>query len=243
MFKTTLKKKSGYKQNNKFQHNAFVEAQKRKTNRGRKIIWFNPTSSCSVATEIGNKIFLLLDKHFPEMHKFYKIFNRNNVKVSYSSMSNISSIIKFHNKKALSNDESKSWKSSCNCRGKSSCPLNGNCLQQNVIYCSKVIPRNQYTNKNHPHYIGLTESSFKVRPYKHKNSFKYEKKRNATELSNFIWDQRSKNIDVSLEWSILDKAKPYSPGSRNWMLCLTEKYHILFSGLNLLNKRDEPWTN
>ena len=58
-------------------------------------------------------------------------------------------------------------------------------------------------------------------------------------MSNFIWDQKSKNIDVSLEWSILDKAKPYSPGSRNCMLCLTEKYHILFSGLNPLNKRTE----
>ena len=53
-----------------------------------------------------------------------------------------------------------------------------------------------------------------------------------------IWDQKSKNIDVSLEWSILDKVKPYSPGSRNCMLCLT-KYHILFSGLSLLNKRTE----
>ena len=59
------------------------------------------------------------------------------------------------------------------------------------------------------------------------------------ELSNFVWEQKSKNIDVSLEWSILNKAKPYSPGSRNCMLCLTEKYLTLFSGLNLLNKRNE----
>ena len=154
-------------------------------------------------------------------------------------MPNISSIIKSHNKKVLSNDESKSSKSSCNCRDKSSSPLNGNCLQQNVIYCSKVILRNQYTNKNHPHNIGLTESSFKDRLYKHKNFFQYESKRNATELFNFIWDQKNKNIDVSLECSIPDKPKPYLPGSRNCMLCLTGKYHILFSGLYLLNKRNE----
>ena len=197
-------KNSGYKQNIKFQHNVSVEAQKRKNNRGRKIIWFNPRYSCSIATDIG-------DKHFPKMHKFYKILNRNNVKVSYSSMPCISSIIKSHNKKVLSNEESKSSKSFCNCRDKSFCPLNGNYLKQNVIHCSKVILRNQYTNENQPHYIGLTESSFKDRLYKHKSSFKYKNKRNATELSNFIWDQKSKNIDVSLEWSILDKAKPYSP--------------------------------
>ena len=170
---------SGYKQNIKFQHNAFFEAQKRKSNRGRKIIWFNPPYSCSVATDISKKLFLLLDKHFPKTHKFYNISNRNNIKVSYSSMPNISSIPKSHNKKVLSKNALKSSKSSCNCRGKSSCPLNGNWLQQNVIYCSKVIPRNYCTKKNHPHYIGLTERLFKDRLYKHKYYFKYKNKRNA----------------------------------------------------------------
>ena len=108
-----------------------------------------------------------------------------------------------------------------------------------MIYCSKVIPRNQYTNKNHPHYIGLTGSSFNDRLYKHKTVFKYENKQNATKLSSFRWNQKSKNIDVSFEWNIQDKAKPYSPGSRNCMHCLTENYHILLLGLNLLNKRNE----
>ena len=37
----------------------------------------------------------------------------------------------------------------------------------------------------------------------------------------------------------VDKAKPYIPGSRNCMLCLTMKYHILFLGLKVLNKRNE----
>ena len=86
-------KNSGYKQNIKFQRNVFIEAQKRKSNRGRKIIWFNPRYS-SVATGIGKKFFLLLDKHFPKPHKFYKIFNQNNVKVSCSSMPNISNKIR-----------------------------------------------------------------------------------------------------------------------------------------------------
>ena len=75
-----------------------------------------------------------------------------------------------------------------------------------------------------------------TRPYKHNNSFKYKSKQNATELSNFIQDQKRKNSDVLLEWSMPDKAKPYSPGSRNHMLCLTEKYHVLVSRLNLLEK-------
>ena len=50
------------------------------------------------------------------------------------------------------------------------------------------------------------------------------------------WLEKNKKLDVSLEWSILDKAKPYSPGLRNCMVYLTERRHIFFSGLNLLNK-------
>ena len=42
-----------------------------------------------------------------------------------------------------------------------------------------------------------------------------------------------------VDWSILDKAKPTSPSSKKYMLCLTEKYHIILSTKNLLNKRNE----
>ena len=47
---------------------------------------------------------------------------------------------------------------------------------------------------------------------------------------------------MDLDWSILDKAKPYSPASKKCMSCLTEKYLIIFSTKNLLNKRNEPVT-
>ena len=59
------------------------------------------------------------------------------------------------------------------------------------------------------------------------------------ELRNFIWDLKKKNVEVPLQWSILDKTKPYLPGSRNCRLCLIEKYHILFMGNNLLNERNK----
>ena len=57
---------SGYKQNIKFQHNVFVEVQKRKSNRGRKTICFSLSYSRSVATNTDKKFFLLLDKHLPK---------------------------------------------------------------------------------------------------------------------------------------------------------------------------------
>ena len=38
-------------------------------------------------------------------HKLHQIFNRNNVKVSYSCLPNVSNIIQSHNKKILSNKQ------------------------------------------------------------------------------------------------------------------------------------------
>ena len=43
-----------------------------------------------------------MDKNFPEMHQLHKLFNRNNVQVSYSSLPNLKSMIKGHNKNILS---------------------------------------------------------------------------------------------------------------------------------------------
>ena len=125
----------------------------------------------------------------------------------------------------------------CNCRVKESCPLNGNCLQSNVIYKCSVTSSNQNTEAN---YIGLTENTFKDRFYKHRNSFKHESKANSTELSKHIWDlKRSGNEVVSMNWSIVDRATPYKNASKNCNLCLTEKYHVITSPINLVNKRNE----
>ena len=43
-------------------------------------------------------LLYLLDKHFGRNHKYHKIFNRNNVKTSYSFIDNIKNIISSHNK-------------------------------------------------------------------------------------------------------------------------------------------------
>ena len=79
--------------------------------------------------------------------------------------------------------------------------------------------------------------------YTYTYSFKSESRRNSAELSNFIWGKKKEKINVCLKYSILDKAKPYSPASSKCLLCLAEKYHIILSTKNLLNKRNEPVTN
>ena len=141
------------------------------------------------------------------------MLNRNNVKVSYSSLPNFKSVINGHNKNILNEQEKPS---PCNCRDKPSCPLKGSCQHKNIVYSYKTPDLKQ----NHLHYIGLTEHTFKDRLYKHGNSFKNESKRNSTELSKFIWGKKKEKINMDLDWSILDKPKPYSPASKKCIYAL-----------------------
>ena len=75
---------------------------KKQENRKRKIIWFNPPFSRIVKSNIGRIFLHLLSKHFPRNHTMHKIFNKNTVKISYSCLKNISSIISSHNRNILS---------------------------------------------------------------------------------------------------------------------------------------------
>ena len=91
-------------------------------------------------------------------------------------------------------------------------------------------------------YIGLTGDTFKARYSAHKSSFKHEKYRTSTTLSQKIWELKESNIDYTLTWSILKKAHAYKGGGRaKCDLCLTEKLEILKrSGLKgCLNSRTE----
>ena len=86
-----------------------------------------------------------------------------------------------------------------------------------VYVCKAATPK--ITNV-YSHNIGLTENWFQDRLYKHKYSFKYESKKNATELSNFIWESKHANTETSLEWKIQDKATSYEPVSG---MCMSKK--------------------
>ena len=193
----------------------------------------------NVKTNIAKKFLQLIDKHFPPSHKFHKVFNRNNVKVSYSCIPSVATIIKSHNRNVLSSKPKPT--PACNCRQKDQCPLQGNCLMESVIYRAKVTTSKEDAGMN---YLGLTENSFKDRLYKHKNTFKDERKRKNTELSKFIWNLKEKNIaNYEIEWSIIDKARTCKNGSKRCELCLTEKYHIIYQKYPLLNKRNELLSN
>ena len=91
---TAALQRSGY--DHKFEYKPNTRNQRR-NNRKRNIIWFNPPYNNNIATNIGRYFLNLIKKHFPRQHKFHKIFNKNNVKISYSCMPNMKSVINGHN--------------------------------------------------------------------------------------------------------------------------------------------------
>ena len=72
---------------------------------------------------------------FPENHTSNKIFNRNKVKVSYSCMQNIKTIINHHNMNILHQNYEN--QNECNCRNKKYCFSGGKCLLPDTVYQEK----------------------------------------------------------------------------------------------------------
>ena len=65
-----------------------------------------------------------------------KYLTKNNVKISYSCMENIKSIINMHNKEIITEKKTESLK--CNCINKPDCPLSNQCQITNIMYKSKI---------------------------------------------------------------------------------------------------------
>ena len=203
-----------------------------------RIIWFNPPFNANLATNIGKFFLNLVEKHFKRGSKFYKIFNKNTLKVSYSCMPNMKSIINAHNMKILKPAAEVNYQRKCNCKKKDECPLNQNCLQSCLVYEATI-------SSNEPEYrpmvyIGLCEPTFKQRYGVHKTSFNNERYRNSTTLSAEYWRIKDKNFTPSVTWRKIRHAPAYSPESRKCQLCLCEKTEIAcYPHSNLLNKRTE----
>ena len=201
--------------------------------RQRNIIWFNPPFSKHVTTNVARKFLNLIDKHFPKDHILHKIFNRNNVKVSYCCMNNMSRIVDAHNKSKINTKPTTT--KPCNCRRPNECPLEGNCQVKSAIYKATVA-----TSNHTKEYIGLCETTFKTRFNNHKSSFNHQHKKKETALSKHIWDLKDKGIDYNIKWSILKRCNPYSNATKRCQLCLWEKYFIITANKEkTLNSKSE----
>jgi len=210
----------------------------RKRDRSRKITWFNPPYSQNVSTNVGEKFLNLIDRHFPKGSRLHKVFNRGTVKVSYSCMPNVASIINEHNTRVRDSDQARNVpQRQCNCRRPSECPLNGECLTSEVVYQATVETDDGEAPRT---YIGASGTALKQRLANHQTSFKHETKENSTELSKHVWRLKRAGKRYSIRWKVLKKARAYSNTSRRCNLCLTEKLAILEADrAQLLNKRSE----
>lgn len=121
-----------------------------------KIIWYNPSFSLSVITNIGRSFLKLLKQQFPKSIRLHKIFNENSVKVSYSGMINMLPISSSHNKRLL---RPRTINYGCSCPTRETCQLQNQCLTSNLIYQVDV---GNNPNKGTETYFGLAKTSFKV---------------------------------------------------------------------------------
>ena len=67
--------------------------------RTRKSIYFHPPFSISVKTNVIKMFLNPIAKHFPKNHKLYKCFNRNTVKATYCTLTNMKQWIGIRNAK------------------------------------------------------------------------------------------------------------------------------------------------
>ena len=210
----------------------------KKRRRKKEVIWFNPPFSCNVKTNVGKEFLKLVDRSFPEGNPLRKVFNRNTVKIGYKCMPNMAMAIKRHNNRILNQEVNVGGRTACKCDGGAqNCPVDGHCKDKWVVYSAKVTENSSGQSET---YTGLTSRTFMTRRKEHLRDFEDPDSRVSSKLSGHIWDLKDKGLSYTLNWSILDRAPPFNTTKRKCMLCLTEKYHIMYDREHSsLNKRSE----
>ena len=207
-------------------------------NHQRNITWFNPPYSKNVKTNVGKHFLSLINHHFPKSNPLHKIFNRNTLKLSYSCMSNIKTIISNHNKGEISKSSKppEEAKINCNCRNKNSCHMYRNCNEHNIVYQGEVITSDSRetsefatlrSNYDTGITCALTETDNTETQLNSANTYT-------------VWHLKDKKIDYLIKWRKGKRAKSYSNINKKCNLCLWEKYFIICRlEMSSLNSRDE----
>ena len=152
----------------------------------------------------------------------------------------MSQIIAGKNAKVLNGN--KEQKRDCSCPKNKTCPLDGKCLSENLVYQATVT----HNNDEKKTYIGQTSTNFKARLGVHIQTFN-NMAVTQTSLSRHIWESKSKGIDPVTEglvsWKMIDRGRPFSPINGVCQLCLKEKFYILhYPEMANLNKRSETFS-
>ena len=133
-------------------------------------------------TNIGKEFLKLIDNSFPPTHPLAKAFNRNTIKLSYSCMPSIGSVIARDSKSKLKQAQLPEPRQ-CNCQAAKTCPVGGTCLTPSVIYQAEVTRQDNGTKET---YIGLTKDPLKTRINQHNSDFSKSKYITKTALSKNI---------------------------------------------------------
>ena len=160
------------------------------------------------------------------------------VKISYSCLPNVRHRISAHNKDLLSHKPESDNNKDCNCRATAICPVDGKCMTESVVYQAVV----QRADNNHQEsYVGLTANKFKTRYNAHKSSFRHERYRHATTLSQYVWFLKENDIAHAISWKILQQARPYTPATKTCNLCNLEKFFFIIykQSMASLNSKSE----
>ena len=180
-----------------------------------------------------------VDKWFPKNHFLHRFYNRNTIKVSYSTTRNLKAIVDAHNRKILNPPEQEKDRCNCQKNKKKDCPIPGQCQARNIIYKAEVTVHG-INGSWVMTYYGQTSRPFKIRFYEHKQAMKNESSTKETALSRFIWKLKNEGKNFDINWSIHARAQTYQSGSKKCQLCTKEKLAIALHDPNtLLNNRKE----
>ena len=141
-------------------------------------------------------------------------------------MPNLGRIVSSHNTRVLRSldpvQPKRAW-GNCSCpkkkREANESPLNGNCIEEQVVY-QATVKLNAPVTPAEEHmpdqtYLGVTEPEWKLRHANHKQDFKKPAHRDRTCLSKFIWSLKDKGMvedtNYSISWTLMSKASSFSP--------------------------------
>ena len=148
------------------------------------------------------------------------------------SMSNMSTIIARHKNKMLTGDTPASQPQMCGCEGEGGtpcCPVQGAYEQKGVVYRASVT---ETTSGKTETYTGLTGRSFIDRYKEHEKDFEKNSNKTSTKLSSHVWELKDRGLNYKISWTILDRAPTYNPVTKKCILCLKEKYYIMYTKNN-----------
>ena len=168
------------------------------------------------------------------------MINKNNVKINYSCINNISKIIDNHKKliNKLDWNNNDNLKHSCNYKIKNECPLGKEYNLNNIIYQANISTKENDTNDKA--YIGIISLNWKFRYYNHLESFKNPTWRNQTALSRYSWYLIELGLTPITNSKIIKRSSSTNTLHGKCNLCLEEKICILkYLNGNLQNTRTE----